>query len=259
MIRRTVKSASRTLEVLELFAEQRRPMRLHEIYTALDYPQSSATNLLKSLVVTGYVNYNRATRTYLPTMRVGALGSWLPGYIYADDGYRWLVEEMQRRTDETVALNTQNDLFVQYVWLKAPEHEFKMVPAAGTMRLLVDSAAGLALMSEMRDNEIDKICRYSNYYQLAEGRRFDAAPLMSDIRWARQTGYVIMANKPHPEVSAIAMPLAEKIHGIPLAIGVGGLANRISRAQYDIIATMRACIAEFRAHREDHHYAVAAE
>ncbi|MGK6320274.1 IclR family transcriptional regulator [Sphingomonas sp. DT-204] len=259
MLRRTVKSASRTLEVFELFAEQRRPLRLHEIYTALDYPQSSATNLLKSLVVTGYVNYNRATRTYLPTMRVGALGSWLPGYIYADDDYRWLVEELQRRTDETVALITQNDLFVQYVLLRAPEHEFKMVPPTGTMRLLVDSAAGLALMSEMKDSEIDKLCRYSNYYQLAEGRRFDSTQLMRDVRWARQTGYVFMANKPHSEVSAIAMPLAEKIHEIPLAIGVGGLAPRISKSQQDIVRTMRACIAEFRTRREAHHYAVAAE
>lgn len=259
MIRRTVKSASRTLEVLELFAEQRRPMRLHEIYTALDYPQSSATNLLKSLVIMGYVNYNRLTRTYLPTMRVGALGSWLPGYIYADESYRWLVDELQRRTDETVGLNTLNDLFVQYVLLKAPDHEFKMVPPAGTMRLLVDSAAGLALLSEMKDGEVDKVCRYSNYYQLAEGRRFDAAQLMRDIRWARQTGYALMANKPRPEVSAIAMPLAEKLHGIPLAIGVGGLADRIAKSQYDIIATMRECIAEFRAHREEQHYAVAAE
>lgn len=259
MIRRTVKSASRTLEVLELFAEERRPMRLHEVYTILGYPQSSATNLLKSMVVMGYLNYNRMTRTYLPTMRVGALGNWLPGYVYSDESYRWLVDELQRRTDETVGLSTQNDLFVQYIILKAPDHEFKMPPPVGTMRLLVDSAGGLALMSEMKDREIDKICRYTNYYQLAERQRFDLDELMREIRWTRHTGYAYMANKPQKELSSISMTLGEKIHGIPLAIGVGGLAERIARKQYDIIEEMKACIAEFKAFREEQDYAQAAE
>lgn len=259
MIRRTVKSASRTLEVLELFAEERRPMRLHEVYTILGYPQSSATNLLKSMVVMGYLNYNRVTRTYLPTMRVGALGNWLPGFVYSDESYRWLVDELQRRTDETVGLSTQNDLFVQYILLKAPDHEFKMVPPVGTMRLLVDSSSGLALMSEMKDREIDKICRYTNYYQLAEGRRFDHAELMREIRWARQIGHAYLAHKPLKEVSQISISLGEKIHGIPLAIGVGGLAERIAKSQYDIIEAMRECIAEFKAFREEQHYAEAAE
>ena len=68
-----------------------------------------------------------------------------------------------------------------------------------------------------------------------------------------------MANKPTPEVSSISMTLGEKIHGIPLAIGVGGLAERISKAQYDIIETMKECIAEFKAIREEQHYAEAAE
>ena len=259
VIRRTVKSASRTLEVLELFAEERRPMRLHEIYTILNYPQSSATNLLKSMVVMGYLNYSRTSRTYLPTMRVGALGNWLPGYIYSDESYRWLVNELQRRTDETVGLATQNDLFVQYILLKAPEHEFKMPPPVGTMRLLVDSAAGLALMSEMKDREIDKICRYTNYYQLAERQRFDLDDLLREIRWARHTGHAYLAKKPTPEVSSISMTLGEKIHGIPLAIGVGGMAERISVAQYDIIEAMKDCIAQFKTIREEFTYAQAAE
>jgi len=82
MRRSVVKSASRTLEVLELFSERRRPLRLHEIYEHLDYPQSSATNLLKSMVVMGYLNYNRAARTYIPTSKVGSLGNWLPSFMY---------------------------------------------------------------------------------------------------------------------------------------------------------------------------------
>ena len=157
MQRRAVKSAMRTFEVLELFAERRRAMALHEIYTELGYPQSSTTNLLKSMVLLGYLNYNRNKRTYLPTMRLNMLGNWVAGYIQSEGHFRELVDEMQRRTDETVGLSTQNDLFVQYLFLHGPAHEFKNMPPEGTMRLLVDSSGGRAMMARMKDRAIDKL------------------------------------------------------------------------------------------------------
>ena len=62
MRRSAVKSAARTLQVLELFSERRCPLQLHDIHFALKYPQSSTTNLLESMVMLGYLNYRRVTR-----------------------------------------------------------------------------------------------------------------------------------------------------------------------------------------------------
>ena len=88
MRRQPVKSAARTLEVFELFSERRCPLRLHDIHSALDYPQSSTTNLLKSMVMLGYLSYSRVTRTYLPTNRVALLGNWLPSFLYGQQRYQ---------------------------------------------------------------------------------------------------------------------------------------------------------------------------
>ena len=74
------------------------------------------------MVLLGYLNYNRVKRTYLPTMRLNLLGNWVAGYIQSEGGVRDLVNEMQRRTDETVGLSTQNSLFVQYLFLRGPDH-----------------------------------------------------------------------------------------------------------------------------------------
>ncbi len=246
MQRTKVKSASRTLEVLEFFMEERRPLRLNEIYKALGYPQSSAANLLKSMVLMGYLNYNRANMTYLPTMRVSALGSWLPNVINREGGLVSLVDDVQRRTDETVGLVAQNDLYIQYIILKTPDHEFKMAPNEGTMRLMIDSSSGLALMSRMSQREIDKIYRYSRHYGLGSETLPTFDDLMREVHWTRQVGHAYVPNWPTPEVSSIAMPLGESLFGIPLAIGVGGMANRISRAKQDILAIMSDAIAEFK-------------
>ncbi|MGQ2929099.1 IclR family transcriptional regulator [Sphingopyxis sp. OPL5] len=245
MKRKPVKSASRTFEVLELFRDRREPLRLNEIYSALGYPQSSTTNLLKSMVIEGYLNYNRKTRTYLPTLQVASLGSWLYGHVAYGNGYNWLIDELFRKTEETVVLVTQNDLFIQYVTMRTPDHPHKRPPNPGEMRLMLDATAGMALMSRMRDREIDKIYRYSNYYELNPDKAITLEDVMSRIRWIRHTGYCYWPEHPVPGIASIAMPLGNSSHGIPLVIGIGGTTERLSPRRAEFVEIMRETIAEF--------------
>jgi len=246
MRRHPVKSAARTLEVFELFSERRCPLRLHDIHLALDYPQSSTTNLLKGLVMTGYLNYNRATRAYLPTNRVAFLGSWLVSFLYGQGGYQDLLEELLIKTNETIVLATQNDLYIQYVRIKTPDHEFKLAPPEGTMRLLTNSSAGFALLSQLRDAQVDRICRSVNYYELEPGQRVEPSRVLKEVAKVRQMGYCYLPNLPLPAVSSIAFPLGEQIHGIPLAIGVGGLSERISERKSELVEIFRKAMADFK-------------
>jgi DNA-binding IclR family transcriptional regulator len=246
MRRHPVKSAARTLEVFELFSERRCPLRLHDIHSALDYPQSSTTNLLKSLVMTGYLNYNRATRTYLPTNRVTFLGSWLVSFLYGQGGYQDLLDELLIKTDETVVLATQNDLYIQYVRIRTPDHEFKLPPPEGTMRLLTNSSAGLALLSLLSDRQVDRICRSVNYYELDREQRVEPSRVLQQVAKVRQMGYCYMPNLPVAAASSIAFPLGEQVHGIPLAIGVGGLSERISERRSELVEIFRKAIADFK-------------
>ncbi|HEU0045566.1 IclR family transcriptional regulator [Sphingomonas sp.] len=245
MRRPVVKSASRALEVLELFNEQRRPLRLQEIYELLDYPQSSATHLMKSMVHLGYVNYNRASRAYVPTCKVRGLGNWLSSAMYGQTRFHRLVDLLQRRTDETVALSMQNDLFIQYFIIKPPGHDFKMPPDEGNMRLLTDSTSGMALLSRMSAAQVDKICRHINYYEANGEDRVEVNEVLREWRWVKQVGYCYREHHPDPSTSSMAFPLEECLYGIPLALGVGGLADRLARNKMRITQIVRETIAEF--------------
>lgn len=245
MRRPVVKSASRALEVLELFNDQRRPLKLQEIYELLGYPQSSATHLMKTLVQLGYINYSRVNRSYVPSCRVRGLASWMSSAMYAQERYHRLLERLQQKTDETVALSVQNDLFIQYFMIAAPDHQFKAPPDEGNMRVLTDSTSGMALLSRMRDQQVDKICRNINYYEGNSGYRVESAAVIKDLAWVRHVGYCYLQDRPEIGVSSMAFPLDETMYGIPLAVGVGGLTSRIHPNQFDIIAATRATIAEF--------------
>ncbi|HEX7943836.1 MAG TPA: helix-turn-helix domain-containing protein, partial [Phenylobacterium sp.] len=79
-----MKSAQRALEILEVFARQRRPLALKEILEELGYPTSSGSALMKSLVALGYLDYDRERRTYFPTMRIAVLGHWVPAALFGE-------------------------------------------------------------------------------------------------------------------------------------------------------------------------------
>ena len=102
--------------------------------------------------------------------------------------------------------------------MRVPDHPHKRPPNPGEMRLMLDATAGMALMSRMRDREIDKIYRYSNYYELNPDKAITLDDVMSRIRWIRHTGYCYWPEHPVPGIASIAMSLGESVNGIPLAI-----------------------------------------
>lgn len=242
MRRDPIKSAARTLEILELFHERRAPLRLTYIFERLSYPQSSTTTLLKSMVVLGYLNYDRPSRTYFPTPRVAALGDWINHHIYGAGDLLGLMQGVQDQTDETVVISSQNDIFIQHIRVLQPGHDFKMPPPEGSMRVLTKSAAGLVLLSRMAPKTVDKLVRHINIY---EGERVDLDGLMEQLGWIRKEGYCLLAGFPFPEAAGLAVPLPRAPHGIPLTLAVGGLNSRIARRKTEFVEILRSAVAAY--------------
>jgi len=244
MQRSPIKSASRTLEILELFQERRTPLRLTYIFESLGYPQSSTTTLLKSLVVLGYLNFDRSSRTYFPTPRVSALGDWINHYIYGAGDLLSMIESLRDQSDETVAVSSQNDIFVQHIRIRQPGHDFKMPPPEGSMRVLTQSAPGLVLLSRMTPKALDKLVRHIGIF---EGVKVDLEQLNDQLQLIRRDGYCLLAGYPIPEAAALSIPLPLAPHGMPLAVGVGGLNSRITRRKTELVGILRACVAQYEA------------
>lgn len=245
MRRDPIKSAARTLKVLELFQEQRQPLRLTYIFEKLGYPQSSTTTLLKSMVVLGYLNYDRASRTYFPTPRVAALGDWINHRLFGAGGIERLIATIFEQTNETVVISSQNDIFIQHLRVLQPTHPHKIAMTEGSMRVLPHSAAGLVLMSQMSAKTVDKLCRHVNAYLGGSTNRIDIPQLQVQLDWIRREGYSLLAAFPYPNAAAIAMLLPSTPHGVRLTLGVGGLNSRIARKKTEILEIMRAGIATY--------------
>ena len=77
-----IKSAERVLEVLRYFNADREEATVMDIAREMGYPQSSTSELLRCLVMLGYLHRDRYARTYRPTARVALLGAWVQPKLF---------------------------------------------------------------------------------------------------------------------------------------------------------------------------------
>lgn len=241
-----VKSAKRALEILEVFSRHRRPLALKELLDELGYPTSSGSALMKSLVALGYLDYDRERRTYFPTMRIAALGSWVPGVLFGEGPLLATLEELHRRTGETVVLAVQSDLHAQYVHVihSAEPLQFRVPP--GTRRPLARSGMGLVLLSGKTDAEIERLRRRIN--AAGDGGSQSREELMARVNEVRALGYAVSRNSISPGLGIIGAALPNGPFGRVFAVGVAGRVDRLDDKQDRIVGELRTLI-----HRLDHH------
>lgn len=238
-----VKSAGRAFEVLDLFRRDRKQLNAAEIGQALGYPKSSTNALLKSLVTLGYLHLNYRTMRYFPSLNVTRLGDWIPPAITATGDILALLMEIHSVTQETVTLSVLNDLSANFLKVLPGTFPISLTMAEGFNASLFSSAVGSALLSLLPDEEIVAIATRQAMRTRVRAERIDLSELKKSIEETRSKGYSLISDAVLPDTAAIAFPCPSEMEGLPLAIGVGGLRDRILRNEKQIVRTIRSSIA----------------
>ena len=85
------RSATRALDVLELFGEMRRPLRAIEMSKALGLHPSSINQLLKTMVESAHLTFDAHLKTYLPSPRLAQFSAWMLASCGGDEQFRDLL------------------------------------------------------------------------------------------------------------------------------------------------------------------------
>lgn len=241
-----VKSATRAIEILELFKRVRQPRAMSEIALALGYPQSSTTVLLKTLVTLGYLNYDRGERVYFPTPKVTSLGDWIPRALFGTSRVLDAMRDVHAATGETVSINTKNDVYIQYVQIIQSVHALRFHVDEGTLRPLTRSATGWTLMSTLPDDKIDNIVRRANLAS-EKSERVTTAEMLERVRTIREQGHAYAENIPFLGGGTICVLLPITIQNQPAVLGLGGAAERIRQNRERYLGIMQRAVKSVRA------------
>lgn len=232
----------RTFEVLDYLDASDRPVRLKEVVAALGYPLSSASGVLKSLVVLGYLNYDRDTMGYTLTARITTLGTRLNDAVWRDGPIMEALEALGALTGGTVGLGVQSDIHAQYLTVVQAVRPVAYRLRAGAIRPLTRCGMGWALLSLRDDAEIERLRRRVNAKEHDPALHVSAEALHGIIAQVRRAGHAFSRHTFHRGVGMIAMPVPHPVGGRWCALGAAGsvpeltaMHGRIARKLREIV------------------------
>jgi len=233
-----VKSAARVLQVFEFFAHRQGPATVSEVAAALEFPVSSTSVLLKSLLKLGYLEHQSRSRDYLPTIRFAILGAWMLERLFSDEeAVPQVMDELQRSTEETIVLAMEHAPHIDYIRILQSIAPVRFHIKPGVRRPIWRAAAGKALLAEWSDEKVETLLQAVNADSANE--RVAIAPYLKSLDTIRATGYAVTEGQITPDAAMIAMAIPVGGERRPLALAVCGPRERIKRREADIVETMQ--------------------
>jgi DNA-binding IclR family transcriptional regulator len=226
---RTIKSAERTLALFELFSKAQAGLTVGQIAREIAIPQPSVSMLIKNLASLGYLEHDPATRTYIPSVRVVLLGSWIERKFGETQSLVKRLDTVQRRVKETSFIGIQNGAHAQYVMVQRIEKPNRLNVFSGNLRQLTFSASGRALLALGTDREITSWVKRCNAEAQDDRYKIERTDFMRIIAGIRKKGYAETIGDHTPGMGGVAMTFKLPSSDTPLAVGVGGPIQRIKQ------------------------------
>ena len=240
----TVKSARRVFEFLEYFANVRRDVSVAELANHYDFPNSSVSSIMRTMVSMGYLAYNGRRRTYLPTARLPFLVNWVGTQLFQHERLRSVMEQLSEETGETIMAGIQNGVRVQYLHVIDATGPIRLHAVSGSFRPLAHTAMGQVILSGYDDAHVGRLIRRINAEEPDTSKRVDLPALLEKLTRIRSEGFSLSIGGTVPGGGAIACLLPELMNEHPLVLAIGSGEYVLTHNGDRFVELMRASIAQ---------------
>jgi DNA-binding IclR family transcriptional regulator len=195
----------RTLDFLEVFADQKRPLSLSEIARLLDIPASSCHDVLQALQERGYL-YELAPRGgYYPTLRIFEVAKTIaahdPVVLRADGVLRSLRDAM----DESVLLSKVQGLQAAYLLALEPAHPLRFLVRIGDpVRSLYATSAGKALLASLSESALSAYLKGLTIERLTPNTIASKPALRAELEDGNRRGWFLNREQSQDGVTTLS-------------------------------------------------------
>ena len=219
-----VKSATRTLDIIEYIVAHDRPLVAQDIAVALGIPVSSLSYLLGTLVDRGYLN--RDGRRYSAGPGLQRLQARPGGFTLAERAAP-LVRTLRVQLNETTSFFVRTGWEVEAIVTETSDQALRYAVPTGSRLPMHALASGKALLAALPDDELDR------YFAESERTRFTPSTVTGEKALRREIEEI--------RKSGIALTDEEfslGIRGIGRVVTVGGeavgaLSVAVPKARFD--------------------------
>jgi IclR family acetate operon transcriptional repressor len=191
-IQAQVKSATRTLDIIEYVVATDRALVAQEIATALAIPVSSLSYLLATLVERGYLQ--RQGRRYTAGPGLARLQARGHGFSLAER-VQPLVRTLRVQLNETASFFVRSGWDMEAIATETSDQALRYAVPTGTRLPMHALASGKALLAALPDAELDRYFEESKREKFTPETVTGEAALRKQVAAIRKTGFATTADE----------------------------------------------------------------
>jgi DNA-binding IclR family transcriptional regulator len=201
------KIVERTLDFLELFAAQRRPLSLSDVSRLLNIPVSSCHDVLQALQERGFIYEVSPRGGYYPTLRMLETGRVIAEHDPVVMRAEVLLRELRDALDESVLLAKVNGLRGMYLLAFETSHPLRYQINIGQgITSLHATSGGKAILGALDEDALARALDGLPMPAVTAKTVTDAASLREEIELGRARGYYVNLGESIDEVTTISAP-----------------------------------------------------
>jgi IclR family acetate operon transcriptional repressor len=191
-IQAQVKSATRTLDIIEYIVATDRALVAQEIATALAIPVSSLSYLLATLVERGYLL--RQGRRYTAGPGLARLQTRGARFTLAER-VQPLVRTLRVQLNETASFFIRSGWEMEAIATETSDQALRYAVPTGTRLPMHALASGKALLAELPEDELDRYFGESKREKFTPSTVIGEGPLRKQIAAIRKSGFAMTADE----------------------------------------------------------------
>jgi DNA-binding IclR family transcriptional regulator len=234
------KIVGRTLDFLELFADQKRPLAPVEIGRLLDIAPSSCHDLMRALRLRGYIHELATRGSYYPTLRMFEVAKTIahndPIVLRAATPLRTLRDAV----DDSVLLSKVNGLEAMYLMSLEPSHPLRFLATVGEpVRTLHATSAGKALLASLSEAALTTFLKSGKLRALTNRTITSKSALRAELLAGNQRGWFLNREESLEGVTTISgrFNWAATIYVVTIAGPSARLTPKLATAAELLIST----------------------
>lgn len=211
------KSAARTIEILSIIANSKKPMTISQISRELNIPRSSTFEILYTLEKTGVLAIdNEDMKTFKLGIKSFEIGSkYLEGLDFTKIAVKYL-EDLNMKTGETVFLSVEDKGYVVHISKVEGLHVVRNTCAVGHRNYMHCTAIGKALLAAYPLERVKEIIEKNGLRKKTEHTITDYKKLIEELDKTRKRKYAIDNREDIIELLCVGAPIYDHM-GKPIA------------------------------------------
>jgi len=186
------KIVERTLDFIELFAAERRPLSLSDISRLLAIPASSCHDVLRALVARGYIYEIGPRSGFYPTVRLLELAKTISEHDPILLRAEVLLRRLRDTIDESVSLAKAGKITATYLLVFEPSHPLRFIVGVGQeVRSLHATSAGKAFLGSLTPEKFEDYLRTAKLDPMTAKTIQSKDALREDIALSKRRGYFL--------------------------------------------------------------------